>query len=109
MSIEIPLEAIPNQSFSIRLDAHRYVLTIKEMGDVMAVTIERDSVVLVSNMRAVAGTPLLPYPYLSQEFGNFIFTNTDPEAIPYYTDFATTCKLVYSTAAEIAAAVNGGV
>lgn len=104
----LPLDAIPNQSISARLDGRRYVITIKEIGDMMAATVERDGVLLIENVRCVAGFPLLPYPHLSQDAGNLIFTHTVPGALPFYTEFGTTCQLVYSTAAEIAeAAANG--
>jgi hypothetical protein len=104
----IPLDPIPNQSLSIRLDGHRYIITVKEIGGMMGVTIERDNVVLVDMVRAVAGFPLLPYRYLSRDAGNFIFTHTDPGAYPYYEDFGTKSQLVYSTAAEIAADALAG-
>lgn len=102
MSIVIPLDPIPNQAFTMRLDGRRYAIEIKEIGGIMGATIDRDGVRLVTNSRCVAGFPLLPYPHLSQDAGNFIFTNTVPGAIPYFSDFGTTCLLVYSTAAEIA-------
>lgn len=103
MSEIIPLDPIPNQSLSIRLDGRRYVLTVKEIGDMMSVTIVRDNVTLIENVRAVAGFPLLPYGYMWHDAGNFIFTNTEDGVIPYYTDFGTKSQLVYSSAAEIAA------
>lgn len=103
MSQIIPLDPIPNQSLSIRLDDHRYILTVKEVGGMMAVSILRDNETLIDGARAVAGFPLLPYAYLARDMGNFIFTHTDPGAIPYYEDFGTKCQLVYSTADEIAA------
>jgi hypothetical protein len=103
VSVVIPLDPIPNQSISIRLDGHRYVLTVKEIAGMMGVTITRDNVTLVDMVRAVAGFPLLPYGYIARDMGNFIFTHTDPGAFPYYEDFGTKSQLVYSTAAEIAA------
>lgn len=102
MSQVIPLDPIPNQSLSILLDGHRYVITIRDIGAMMAVTIERDSVTIIDGVRAVGGFPLLPYEYLSDGTGNFIFTNTDEGAIPRFEDFGTKCQLVYSTSAEIA-------
>lgn len=103
MSEIIPLDPIPNQSISIRLDGRRYVIAVKEIGGMMGVTIERDNVMLIDNVRAVAGYPLLPYPYLARDAGNFIFTNTEAGAFPYYADFGTKSLLIYSTTAEIAA------
>lgn len=107
MSLIIPLDPIPNQSVSVRLDGRRYVLSIKDIGSMMAVSIERDSVALLSGSRACSGTPLIPYSSLSGEAGNFIFTTTVDGVIPYYTDFGSSCFLTYSTAAEIEAAISG--
>lgn len=105
----IPLEAIPNQSLTIRLEERRYVITLRELNaGVMGVTIERDGVALVTNQRCVAGTALLPYAFLTDGAGNFIFTNTKPGELPAWPDFGVACLLVYSTASEIAEAVANG-
>ena len=104
----IPLDAIPNQEISVRLDGVRYDIALKDIGGgMMAATINRDSELLIENTRCVAGFPLLPYEYLWRGFGNFVFTNTVDGKIPYYTDFGVTCQLVYSSEAEILAVANG--
>lgn len=97
--IQVPVEAIPNQTFGVRLDNERYSLTLKAIDDNVAVTIVRDGVTLVSNQRAVAGSPLLPYTYL--ESGNFIFVTENDEA-PSWRLFNATQFLVYLTASEVA-------
>lgn len=104
----IPINPIPNQALTIRLVDSRYVLVLKEAGGVMAASIERDGAAIVSGMRCVAGTPVLPYRYLWEEFGNFIFTGPEDGTIPYYEQFGTEIFLVFSTPAEIAAAVDNG-
>ena len=105
MSLVVPLERVPNQSFSVRLGDSRYSITLKDVGGIMVATIERDSGVVIRNTRCVAGFPLLPYTHQYAADGNLIFTHATPETIPHWTDFGVTCWLVYSTAAEIAAAV----
>jgi hypothetical protein len=95
----LPLEAIPNQSFFVRLEDVRYFVELKEAGGMMTATIDRAGVRLVTGVRCAAGTPLLPYRYL--EAGNFVFV-ADPGVIPYFTDFDSSCQLVYLTAAEVA-------
>lgn len=102
----VPLDAIPNQSVTIQLDGRRYELRVQEIGGMMAVTVTRDGVRLLSGSRAAAGTPVLQYPHLWAGVGDFIFTNTDEGVAPYYTDFGVSCFLVFSTAAEIARAVG---
>lgn len=98
--IDVGIAALPNQSLTIQLDERLYDIHLREANGVMAATIARDGVTLVSAMRITAGTPLLPYRY--QEAGNFIMT-TDGEAMPYYDQFGVTQFLVYLSAAELAA------
>ena len=98
--IDVGIAALANQSLSIQLDERFYEIELREANGVMAATITRDGVTIVSNIRVTAGTPLLPYRY--QEAGNFIMT-TDGEAIPYWDQFGVTQFLVYLSAAEVAA------
>lgn len=98
--IDVGIAALANQSLSIQLDERFYEIELREANGVMSASITRDGVVLISNVRVTAGTPLLPYRY--QEAGNFIMT-TDGEAIPYWDQFGVTQFLVYLSAAEVAA------
>lgn len=98
--LEIPLAATANQEFSTTLDERFYDFRIVYAGGCMAVTISRDSVLLVENLRIVAGTPLLPYAY--QEAGNFVLTTQDGD-LPDFAQFGVTQALLYVTADEIAA------
>jgi hypothetical protein len=102
--IDIALQAVPNQAFSVVLEDARYAVTIKEANGVMVADITRDNVVLIQGTRITAGTPLLPYRYL--ESGNFVLLTQD-DALPYYTEFGTTQSLVYVTKAEIASLREG--
>ena len=98
--IDVGIATLANQALSIQLDERFYEIELREANGVMAATIARDGVTLVSAMRLTAGTPILPYRY--QEAGNFIMT-TDGEALPYYDQFGVTQFLVYLSAAELAA------
>ena len=98
--IDVGIAALANQSLSIQLDERFYEIELREANGVMSASITRDGVVLISNVRVTAGTPLLPYRY--QEAGNFVMT-TDGEAIPYWDQFGVTQFLVYLSAAEVAA------
>lgn len=100
----IPLTAIPNQSFTVRLGQSLYTFTIKETAGVMSASIARDDVEILSYTRMTAGAPLIPYEYLAE--GNF-FILTEDAALPDYTQFGTTQTLVYLTADEIEAARAG--
>lgn len=99
----IPLETVPNQEASARLGGLRYTLRLRDIGGVMAVDVTRGDTPIVRGIRAVAGTPLLPYRYLEAGEGNFIFLPADdaPGLIPYWPDFGTRMRLIYATQAEL--------
>lgn len=94
----IPIEAIPNQSFTITLDGHFYNITIKESAGVMSCSIIRDNIAIQDNARISAGYLLIPYKY--QENGNF-FILTENDDYPYYDQFGITQYLIYITQAEL--------
>lgn len=97
----IPIEAIPNQEFSIRLDSFRYGITLNSVNDgALCATITRDGVPVISGVRCVAGRMILPYPYLEGLGGNFYF-DTPNDEIPDYRQFGTTHQLIYFDAAEL--------
>ncbi len=98
--IQIPLSPVPNQSFSIRATDHNYELTIKAAKGIMAVTIVRDNIILLSNIRAVAQFPLIPYRYL--ESGNFLIL-TQNDDLPDYTKFGDSQTLIYANQDELEA------
>jgi len=102
--IDVGIAALPNQSLTIQLDERLYVIGLRDANGIMAASISRDGVPLVSNVRIAAGTPLLPYRY--QESGNFLLL-TDGEALPYWDQFNVTQFLVYVTPAELAAYREG--
>lgn len=98
--IEIPISAIPNQSFSIRLDNSQYDIRIHTCNNIMAFDIVRDGVEIVTGARAVAGYPIIPYDYL--ENGNFVIITANDE-YPNYVQFGITQFLIYASQAEIGA------
>lgn len=96
----IPLAAVPNQSFSVRLDDTRMVLRIKEANGVMVADFERAGEQILLGARALAGECIIPYHYLEE--GNFIFLTLNDE-LPAWQSFGVSQSLVYITAAEVAA------
>jgi len=94
----IQLEAIPNQKFSLVLDGTRYILWFRAAGSIMAVTITKNDVEIVSGRRCVAGSPLIPFEYL--EAGNFVFQTQNYE-LPWWENFGVTQSLIYVTQTEI--------
>lgn len=104
MSFTIPLQAIPNQQFTITLENHGFDITLRSdsISGMTYATILKDGVTIVSGERVVAGGPIIPFPYLEGDAGNFTITTLN-DAIPDYTEFGSTQTLIYATAAEIAA------
>lgn len=105
--IEIPLQTIPNQTLSIRLDNQQYDIEIHTISNnidptnlIMAISITRDNVLIVDSFRAVSGYPILPYEYL--ENGNFAFI-TDSDDYPDYTRFGIDQSLIFASESELEA------
>lgn len=96
----IPLQAIPNQSFSITLDGNQWNFTLKTTNGVIAVTLAENGITISENLRAVANTLIIPYRYL--ENGNFLFL-TQNFQLPDYTQFGVTQLLVYLSPADLIA------
>jgi len=97
--IQIALQPIARQSLSVQLGGAMYSIDIKDCGQCITATVSRDLVSLVSGIRIVAGTPLLPYRYL--EHGNLILTTTG-DANPDWRLFGSSQFLVYLSADELA-------
>lgn len=103
--IQIPLQNIPNQSLSIQLDENQIDINFHATQDnidgtsgVTAIDIVINNVVIVSGMRAVFGTPIIPYIYLQD--GNFAFI-TQGDEYPDWRQFGITQFLVYASESEL--------
>lgn len=94
----IPLNAIPNQIFSIDLDNHSYNISIKLAINVMVASIIRDNIPIIISVRLTPWNSLIPYPYL--ESGNFALVTANDE-YPIYTQFQITQFLVYASQLEL--------
>jgi hypothetical protein len=95
----IPLQQLPNQSFSIVLDGNQWDFTIKTVEDITIVSLKLNGVDVIDSARAAAGAFIIPYIYL--ENGNFFFVTQDFE-LPYYPQFNVSQSLLYISAAELA-------
>lgn len=97
----IPIQAIPNQSFSISLEQNQYDIEIRYTNGCMSVSISLNGTTLVENLRAAACTPLLPAQYQEEGQGNFMFL-TASEQLPNWQQFNATQQLFYFSASELA-------
>lgn len=98
---QIPLQAVPNQSFSLLVDSNSWDITLKATGGIMSISLTLNNVDLYDSLRVVAGQFVIPYEY--QEAGNFLFI-TQSQQLPDYTQFGVTQQLIYISPAELAAA-----
>lgn len=98
--IIVPLQAIPNQSFSIVLDNNTWGLKLKTVEDTTVVSMTLNGITVIDSARAVSGSFIIPSEY--QESGNFLFTSASFQ-LPYFDQFGVTQALVYLNAAEMAA------
>jgi len=96
----IPLEAVPNQAFTVRVADQAFALRIKEANGVMVADVTANGTPLLLATRVVAGTPLIPYSYLAGA-GNFVLL-TDDGDLPAYEQFGVTQALVYASPEELA-------
>jgi len=104
---EIQLATIPNQTFNVRLDNHRYEITLQTCEAIMAASIVRDGVPIVSGARCVSGYPLINYRAIEDLKGNFVF-DTLNEELPFWEKFGQTQFLYYVTQDELIEARSGG-
>jgi hypothetical protein len=105
--IQIPLQAIPNQTLTVTLDQLYYTIYINSTNrfndspvslGCMAITIIRAGVVIVTGQRIVCNYPLISYLYL--ESGNFALLTLN-DALPDYTQFGITQSLIYISQADL--------
>jgi len=100
MSQDIPIQALPNQAFAVVLDGDSWDVAIKTTNGATAVSLMRNGIAIIENLRAAAGMRIIPSRY--EEAGNFVFV-TAAFALPDYRRFGVDQNLVYFGAAELAA------
>lgn len=94
----IPIQQLPNQRLNVVLDGNRWDIGIRTTNGCVSVSLTLNGVEILTNMRAVAGTRIIPCKY--QESGNFVFITQNYE-IPDYTQFGLTQELLYFSQSEI--------
>jgi hypothetical protein len=94
----LPIQAIANQQFSTVLDNNRWNISIRSTNGTVSVSMTRNDVLIIENLRAVSGMRIIPAQY--QEAGNFALITQSGE-IPDYTKFGVTQTLIYLSAAEL--------
>lgn len=110
--INIPLQAVPSQTLSILLDGNNYDIRLHSCDStpqtfgtaIMTVSITRNGTLIVDNVRATPGFPIIGYPYLLE--GNFVIITRNDE-YPNYNFFGINQYLIYASQAELEEIANG--
>lgn len=100
---EIPLIAASRQSFSVVLDNNRWGVRVYEVQPgLMCADFTLADIPVITGVRCVAGSPLLPYDYMQVTGGgNFAFA-TLGNNLPWWEQFGSpNCRLIYASAGEI--------
>lgn len=100
MPTGLPLQQLPNQSFTITLDNNLFEFSILATNGSTSVSITENGTDILNNGRAVSCGPIIPAKYL--EAGNFLFLTANQQ-LPDYNQFGLTQSLLYFSAAELAA------
>lgn len=104
MALNIPIQAIPNQTFNVVLGQQNCTINIWSAGyDIITNTPKSYLDLFLNNNPIYLGrkltlTPILPYAYLQAEFiGNLILLNNDgsTENDPNYNLFGISQSLIY--------------
>lgn len=100
--IEIPLQAVPNQSLSFTLNDNTYDMTIRACNtadaEVMGFDIAINNEIVVQGQRATTDFPIIPYVYLYN--GNFVLVTADDD-LPDWRKFGISQYLIYISNDEI--------
>ena len=97
---QVPLQPVPNQSFSVLLDANQWAVVLKTVGAATVASLTLNGTDVLDSAHCAAGAFLIPSEY--EEAGNFFFV-TQSQQLPYYTQFGVTQSLIYISAGELAA------
>jgi hypothetical protein len=98
--MQVPIQAVPNQSFSIILDNNQWAILLKTVDSATVVSLSLNGNDVLDSARAVSGSLIIPSQY--EESGNFLFVTSNSQ-LPLYTLFNVSQSLLYVSAAELAA------
>ncbi len=94
----IPLQAIPNQRFSLTLGNDAYDFRLNTCVNITTLSLMRNQAIILLGERIPPDTPIIPYRYL--EAGNFILVTQNGE-YPLFSQFGITQFLAFFTQDEI--------
>jgi len=96
--MNLPVQQLPNQSFTVILDGNSWEFLLKTVSNTTVASISLNGTDIVDSAHCAAGALIIPSIY--QESGNFFFV-TQNFLLPYYTQFGVTQALIYISAEEL--------
>ena len=100
--IDVSLQQLPSQEFSIALENSRYVIRIVQTNSMTAITITQDDIVLIENQRLLPNDFILRSNLVDADSGNFFMLVQD-DSIPNFEAFGVTQFLTYLDSDELEA------
>lgn len=97
----IPIEAIPNQIFTIMIDNVNYRVALRTIQNLTYMSVWADGEPLFYNQVCVPNGYVNPYNYVGVN-GKFYFQCLD-DVYPFFKNFGTTQELLFHTPEEVAA------
>jgi len=98
---QITLPEEPNVQFTTSPEEEEFTITFRLLKDgITLVTIANSDGNIIVSSKCVNNEWLIPYPYLENGKGNFRF-ESDTEDYPNYSNFNSTCRLMYYTQYEV--------
>lgn len=93
---QVPLRAVANQTIAFNADGAYWQLHIYQAVDSMCADITLNGTMIMSGVRCLSGTGLMPYSYMYEpNYGNFVF-DSDGD----WTEFGANCNLYYLSNSE---------
>lgn len=105
---QIPIQAIPRQTFNVTLDEIQFQITLQAIENMMYATIFANNVAVVKGARCVAGYQIMPFRYMEGKAGNFTIATNNFE-LPWWEQFGVTQQLIYASNEELETVRAGNV
>ena len=100
---EVPLQNMPNQEIETVINSNVFNIRLHTVEQMTIADVYINNVLICAGVRCVPNMAIIPFPYISESFGNFVFSCIDAN-YPYYELFGASQRLIYASPEEIAEA-----
>ena len=97
---EIPLQNIPNQEVETVINSTVFNIRLHTIRQITVADVYINRALICAGVRCVPGIPLIPLPYVAEQYGNFIFWCLDAN-YPVYELFGASQRLLYLSPGEL--------